>query len=319
MLSAGRWQPFLLVVILIGLCDQSASSSTNGSSRSEFRLSPISNWQASWTASQAQGTVMAMIAQDCIVIVLRSPATNVHKPTWSIEENQQGVLLDGILVRRIAVEQARFSNVSPMVCYAPSLITVGPQSLCAMSGLALDVEHLCRRLQQYADDHYNVFQTSLTSYALTEKLAKTFQNVCMYHDSRPYGVQALIVGCDDIDHEKGWCLYSVDPSGSWQSWGKATAIGKYGRDIRTLLGKKLKSMSHMALSSIGIRQVVTQLMECWKETCKQENINTKIREDWEVLILRKDPENSSKSCLFCVPTEEIGQILDEVNSANAPQ
>jgi 20S proteasome alpha/beta subunit len=221
-------------------------------------------------------------------------------------------------VERIDKDQQYSRNNNNMIQYAPSWITVGSNTICAMTGLALDVEHLCRVLQKFADDHYNIYQTSLSTHVMTQRLAKLLQNACLFQGARPFGVQAMLIGCDDDidrDNNDGLCIYSMDPSGSWQSWGRATAIGKYGREARKILSKKLQSSSSSS-SNMNLQDAVECLAECWKETCRQQNIaaSNNAKEDCQVLILRKDPKESTKSHLYRVPSEEMNRILEKVDN-----
>ena len=308
----------LIILLFCSCCHQGCASSRNNV---VVTLSPISGWQASWTASQAQGTAVAMTIGDCLVLFSRSPSTNVYKPSLDIitvreeDRDDDTNYLHGLRVERIEKDQPYTRN--SMIQYAPSWITVGSNSICAMTGLALDVEHLCRVLQKFNDDHYNTYQKSLTTHVMTQRLAKLLQSVCLSQGGRPFGVQAMIIGCDDdiddSDNNDGLCIYSMDPSGSWQSWGRATAIGKYGLDVRRILSKKLQSPSS---SNMNLQDAVECLIECWKETCQQQNIaaSNNAKEDYQVLVLRKDPKDSTKSLLYRVPSEEMNRILEKVDN-----
>ena len=275
------------------------SSSISGTSGSKDILTPIPRWQESWTASQAHGTAMAMAVQDCLVMFLRSPSTNVYKPVFSATDTLE---VNGLRVERIDGEHQHAS-----MQYAPSWFPVGSHTLCAMSGLALDVEHISRVLQKKVHDHWFVYQTSMTTHAMAQKVASVLQNECLLKGSRPYGVQCILAGCDDI--EGGLCIYSIDPTGAWQSWGRATAIGKFGTDVRRVLAKKLLSSSIKELDA-----AVECLLGSWKETCQEQGIDRKDDEDYEVLIFQKDPKNSRKSCLFRVSSEEVDRIMNKVDS-----
>ena len=247
---------------------------------------------------------MAMVVGDCVVVFLRSPSTDVYKPGFSASETTK---LGGLKVERIdgAAEHQPAS-----MQYAPSWFPIGSHTICAMTGLALDVEHVCRVLQKEVDDHFFVHQESLTTHAMTQRMASMLQNACLSKGGRPYGVQCMLVGCDDIDPKDGaLCIYSMDPTGAWQSWGRATAIGKFGTDVRRVLAKKLKSSPIQELET-----ALECLLETWKETCHDLGINRREEEDCEVLVLRKDPNNSKKSLLFRVPTEEVDRIMDKIEA-----
>eukprot|EP00536_Pseudo-nitzschia_multiseries_P003443 jgi/Psemu1/295217/fgenesh1_pm.53_\ len=267
-------------------------------------LTPIARWQESWTASQAHGTAMAMTVQDFLVLFLRSPSTDVYKHTYRVAEATE---LKGLLVERIEKDRHHES-----VQYAPSWFPIGSHTVVAMTGLALDVEHICRVLQKKVDDHYFVYQTSLTTHAMTQKMASVLQNECLLKGKRPFGVQSLILGCDDIDQDGGsLCIYSIDPTGTWQNWGRGTAIGKLAPEVRKILARRIESSSIMELED-----AINCLIGTWKETCKNVGTNNeKDREDYEVLILQKDPKNMSTSRLFRVPTREVDRIAEKSDSA----
>mmetsp|Transcript_29998 Transcript_29998/g.64250 ORF Transcript_29998/g.64250 Transcript_29998/m.64250 type:complete len:320 (-) Transcript_29998:299-1258(-) len=275
-------------------------------------LTPIPRWQESWTASQAQGTAMAMAVDDCLVLFLRSPSTDVYKPAYSTtNSNEESTELNGLHVERIENEHNPDASSTQ---YAPSWFPIGSRSLCAMTGLAMDVEHICRVLQKKVNDHHFVYQTSLTTHAMTQQVASMLQNECLMKGSRPFGVQCLIVGCDDIDPSNGaLCIYTIDPTGSWQSWGRATAIGKFGTDVRRNLAKKLRSSSSTSITTV--EEATECLIGSWKETCIDLGMNTNNdEEDCEVLILRRDPKNNLKRCLFRVSTEEVDRIMNKIEN-----
>ena len=300
-----RNRQFILLLTLWLSVHMVLSSSTPGSnsiSDSKEFLSPIPRWQESWTASQAHGTAMAMTVQDFLVIFLRSPSTDVYRPAYPTAAATE---LNGLRVERIEREHQHAS-----MQYAPSWFPIGSHTVCAMTGLALDVEHICRVLQRKVNDHYFIYQTSMTTHTMTQKVASVLQNECLMKGSRPFGVQSILVGCDDIDPEDGsLCIYSIDPTGSWQNWGRATAIGKFAPDVRRILAKKLQSSSITELE-----EAVECLLESWKETCKELGIEKKDNEDCQVLVLHKDPKNISKSRLFRVPTDEVDRIMEKIDS-----
>jgi 20S proteasome alpha/beta subunit len=341
-------------------------------------LSPIPNWQASWTASQAQGTAIALVVEDCVVLFLRSPATNVYKPKVPTvhrhpteglkEEEDDPDYAETTVVSELhglPVEMVDLDHPSMTVQYAPPWFAIGSHSVCAMTGLAMDVEHLVRVVQKRVDDHYNLFRKSLTTHVMTQSLASILQGACLADGgTRPYGVQALLVGCDDIDGDNGadggrtaaagsaaLCIYSIDPSGSWQSWGRATAIGRYATEVRLVLARELRRKRRRRRSSgeddgnnnnnnnnggvaaaatttsattgtagavpHGLEESVECLFEIWKETCRQQNVHTgddRNKEDYEVLILQRDPRNRSKSRLFRVPSKTVSGILDRLEA-----
>jgi 20S proteasome alpha/beta subunit len=380
----GRATRFLLAVsILVAIHGRHLvvfGSSSNNPSRVVdkdiiIQLSPIDGWQASWTASQAQGTAMAMVVQDdCLVVVCRSPRTNVYKysllpllleeETRSTPDDDDDTWMDGLRLQKVISTVGGTSSTSstsiPMVQYAPSWFPLTGNACCAMTGLAMDVEHLCRVLQKLADDHYNVYQSSSSStphHTLVVTMAQLLQSACRMKESRPYGAQILLVGCNDNNNNGNnnnnaascsppsscpslfFGLYTIDPSGTWQSWGKATAIGKYARQVRMLLGSKLRrpkrqqqedcssTTSNNNNNNSNVMMTVSQgvelLLQCWIQACQQEQQTTSTTatatiasqkdEDWDVYILRKGKKKNSSSEMemWKVPTEDISQLLEK--------
>lgn len=304
-------------------------SGSNNSNSRRNSICPIKNWQESWTASQAQGTAVALAVQDCVVLFLRSPSTNVYRPQIptvrlesSVDKEDETLEVE---LHGLPVEMVDREDPIMMVQYAPPWFAVGSHSICAMTGLAMDVEHLIRVLQKRVDDHYNLFQKSLTTHVMTQGLATVLQSVCLFAEGRPYGVQALLVGCDDIDDTiSPLCIYSIDPSGSWQSWGRATAIGKYALEVRQVLARNLRRLQQANTGMGGdqsirpnLKESVQCLIESWKETCKKYNVmsdNQMNREEFEVLILQRDPQNGATSRLFRVPSKTVSLILESVET-----
>lgn len=193
------------------------------------------------------------------------------------------------------------------VQFAPSWFAIGPHSLCAMTGLASDVEHLCRVLQKQVDGHWNIFDTHATTHSMTMRLADKFQQET-FAGSRPFGVQCLLVGGDDYDPERTFCTYTIDPSGAWQSWGGTTAIGKYASTMRDELAKKRTT------PPTSLKDALRQIIDCWMETCKKQNVNLHAEDDYEVLVLRKE-EGVSK--IYVVEDEMVHSIVEEAVTAQA--
>jgi len=119
-------------------------------------------------------------------------------------------------------------------------------------------------------------------------------------------VQALLVGGDDIDPSRGLCIYSIDPSGSWQSWGKGACIGRYSNKLRKELAKSFSSPS-----SPSLQEALSQLVNCWVEICKSENLSLSKEEDMEVLVLHRNP-TSGRSELFIVENDHVNKIFTEL-------
>lgn len=246
---------------------------------------PIRHWDASWAASCAQGTAIALACQDCVILVIRSASSNTWKPPLLTHEPQEHLGL------RICPMDPR------KVYFGPSWLS-SENSLCAMTGLTSDVEHLCRSLQRQADDHITMYDQPLTTHVLQQRIASRMQKRASDGD-RPFGLQALLVGCDDLDPTRP-CLYSIDPSGSWQSWGRATAIGKYAKQVRAQLAKQEPPTT--------LDKALSQVMESWSQMCHEENINSK-DDEYQVIVFWRDAE--TKRCRLATVEESVVREIQE--------
>jgi 20S proteasome alpha/beta subunit len=344
--------PWLVILlVLLRQCHANSSRTTSGI------LSPVPNWQASWTASQASSTVIAMVYKDCIVLFLQSPSSNVWKGIsdssrrrQANDENVRKRNVYGLALDEQDVLVASTSTSMASLQYAPSWISLSNDNvyqciISAMTGLAVDVEHLYRVLQKECEDCKNLHQQhKVTTHTFTRRLASILQNECLRPGGRPYGVQVLFAGCDGIieDYSSGddrsstsLCIYSIDPSGNWQSWMKGTAIGQFGPELRHLLGKKMKLADAAAVNSgrrdrindtdetdcrwwsTGLEGAVECLIECWKETCQQQNMNLREshEEDYNVLVLKQQRQRRRNSKGL---PEKIGMKGSSASSAIEP-
>jgi len=267
--------------------------SVSASGKSDL-LTPIPRWYESWAASQSRGTAIAMAVEDYIVVLLRSPSTNVYRsPLLSAD----GTELSGLRLERLEGEYHH-----TCMQYAPSCFPVGTHTICAVTGLALDVEHVCRVLLKKVADHLFVYQATMTTHAMTQKIASVLQEECFLKGSRPYGVQCMLVGYDNIDlKDGGICIFTIDPTGTWQSWGKATAIGKFGSDVREILARRLQSSPNIT----KLDEALTYLLWSCKETFSEIGLEKKDDQDFEVLILKKETKYDRKNLLYRIFSKEV--------------
>lgn len=116
------------------------------------------------------------------------------------------------------------------------------------------------------------------------------------------------MGGDDIDPSRGFCIYSVDPSGGWQSWGQGTAIGKFAAQARKQIAKKRKTKPE------NMKEALSELIESWIQTCKAENVNLQQEEEYQALIIKE----SGNGCnLFVVDKEKVLDIVSHRMAANS--
>jgi hypothetical protein len=266
-----------------------------------------------------------------MLLVLVSPASTVYRPlpvtttasSSSSPSNDQIQNLFGVRVFRIHSDSNNDNNNNDdennnndeIVQFAPPWIRLGPHSLCAMTGLASDVEHLVRVVQHQVDTHWNVYDTHMTTHAMTVGLATTLATECL-QGNRPFGVQCLLLGGDgrddsddDVsDPHRLFGVYTMDPSGSWQSWGGTTAIGKYAPLLQVQLAKQRTTLN----PPTTLVQALERVVDCWIETT---NPTVPIRgedhdNDYQVLILHKmagDP-----TChVYAVCDDDVRRIVSE--------
>ena len=202
-------------------------------------ISPVSNFDNSWTASSIQSTTCAVC---CTVGGKQSAAVVLMKGGDERLENCAGSSADdwievgGLRVRLHRPDRATTLEASPR------WTQLGPSTLCCMTGLMSDVDHLSRVLQNEVDSHRVLFEGSriMPTVELLQELTGQLRDAAQYENGRPFGVQALIVGCARASKEK-LSLFTLDPSGGYRHWGTATAIGKDASTVRKRLYELLSA------------------------------------------------------------------------------
>mmetsp|Transcript_9236 Transcript_9236/g.22029 ORF Transcript_9236/g.22029 Transcript_9236/m.22029 type:complete len:315 (+) Transcript_9236:317-1261(+) len=264
--------------------------------------SPLKQWNSAFAASSAQSSCLAMkYNKECVILLYRSPLSNRWKPYLSSPSApSQSTELLGLPVTPVE---------SSVVQHAPSWMSFPNGQVLAMTGFAADVDHLARTIQKHADNHQTIYEESMTTHSMTTKLAAVVQKVAQSGGRRPFGVQALLIGGDDIDPSRGLCIYSIDPSGSWQSWGQGASIGRYSNKLRKELAKSLSSSS-----SSSLEEALSQLIGCWVDTCRAENLSLSEEEDLEVLVLHRNPTNGHCG-LFIVDNDHVKSTFTHLSKA----
>jgi len=317
------------------------------------------NFEPSLAASQASATAIAYRFQrDAILLVLRSPTTNVYRPPM-VSSSSEIFATDGNTAAvggsttsssvevpaDLKVSPISDDDISSLVHFAPSWVYLHPQkTLCVMTGLASDVEHLIRVIQNEVDVHYNIYGQHLTTHSLvTGGLSHTLMKECL-SGRRPWGIQGLFIGVDDdddrydVEDEKAnddvskpnrrssFGVYTVDPSGAWQSWGSGmTAVGKYAKTVQEQLAKKrlMTTTTTTTSPTSSLRDALELVLGCWIETCKSQNINV-VRmmeeDDFQVLVLQKKKRirqsrswrDEQKNCqLYGINDDDVRMVISE--------
>lgn len=125
---------------------------------SSSTTSPVPNWDASWTASSLQGTV--------IVVPCQTESSESHTTT-----NALLVLL-------------------PSSSSLPSF-TILDDAFVAWTGFAVDVECLTNQLLQHTDDHISIYNQAPGNVATF--VASCVRREAMEGSGRPLAVQALVI------------------------------------------------------------------------------------------------------------------------------
>lgn len=178
MLSLRLRESLLFTILWLGF--RECRGSTPGGSIG----TPVRGFDRSWAASCAQGTAVVLRYQDFVLIFLRGPSSNLWRPSIPPASEE----ISGLRVSPVQSDTVQF---------APSWLSLGPNSLCVMTGLGSDVEHLARVLQKQVDSHWNIYDQYMTTHSMTMGMAETFREAAFGSRVRPYGVQCLLVGGDD--------------------------------------------------------------------------------------------------------------------------
>ena len=212
-------------------------------------LSPVRNLESSLAAAAAHGTIVAVTAKlaesqndneigsDMATIILTRSPTVRSNLTLDFMRNHGYDEEDDDSIEDMFRSQLLIGPVpttAGMVHLLHSSLAVG------MTGFASDVRYLSRFLANLNVNFEHLHGRSSSSAAgslsalkATRALSSKLSNVAMISGARPYGVEAIIVGPGSI------C--TVDPSGCFHRWNKASAIGKYSQQIRKRLTALLTS------------------------------------------------------------------------------
>lgn len=203
----------LLALVGLNLSRSYASSSLGDSGFTP----PVVNWGPAWAASSLHTTVVAIACKSSTIVVLYpgEKLTAIQTDEW-IERDNLRVSLHHYSDH--LPKQKRWSD-------------IGSKAVIFMTGLASDVDYLLRVLLEHVESDRILFDQSRCTPAISvvQKLTNQIQNEAKYKSGRPFGVQGLVLG----QNSRGTTsLFTVDPSGSYRSWGCATAIGRNASAVR---------------------------------------------------------------------------------------
>lgn len=242
------WRSALGVVALVVLHASAAVQQ-----RQQSSLSPIEEFPASWAASSAHGSAIAL------PFVASSQTDNNNNKKLSVPDVQDGVVI--LLQSKTSPYRVSSTKLDASTEYSKNLFGVRVANrpltsskrwtlfdqICfgTWTGYAPDIDYLNGCIWKLLDDHRFVQNTalSLSVSRLVLALAETLREECQLPLSRPFGVQGLFVGQDGRRRTASNSLHIVtlDPSGGYRHWKRGTAIGKSAHLIRQQLVECLQT------------------------------------------------------------------------------
>lgn len=185
----------------------------------------------------------------------------------------------------IPVSQAARSSWTPL----------GTGAICAMTGLASDVDHVSRVVQQGIHTHRIIYDAATFPSPLSQLVASlsgTVRDAAKYKGGRPYGMQALLVGTYGNSNNKNsnrspMGVYTVDPAGAWRSWGSGcTAIGRNAEDVRQMVYENLQNRP--AESTLNPRSALEVAFQSLLKATSAANVNQD-SDLYEAVLFWEDP------------------------------
>ena len=234
-----------------------ASSAPGGTSA----ISPIQNFGPSVAASNAQGTIVAVayplgagtrkaegdlgVSNDGAGIVVLSLSSSSTKSTDDIIvplqpshlKHPEAINVNGI---HILPNRDLLRQVLRKELKHPRWASMGSEALCCFTGFSADADYLIRALQENVDSQQTLHEgdsSHVTARQIVNWLSEELREAGESEGSRPYGVQALLVG---LSSQKELSMYTFDPSGGYRHWCAATVIGRGSIEKRKLLADLLQ-------------------------------------------------------------------------------
>jgi 20S proteasome alpha/beta subunit len=264
-------------------------------------VSPIRNFEPSWTASSSGGTTIAIPCsmkgrvdmvneiggEPAVVMIFRSfsmsSLANNNDATIKASNPSAITVLSGLrVVRPIYISADDVSS----NCPSQRWTHMGSTAVCSMNGFVPDVDFLTRFLQQLVEDYRTTNENNslvntvpMSTIKLVQYLADELQNACQWQGGRPFGVQAILVGKDTFGGiSTSLSIYTVDPSGGYRRWIGGTAVGWHGNLIRKKMldyrhspNKKYNILDALSALTIGLQaSIFSQNNESERESDQYE-------------------------------------------------
>jgi len=318
-----QWAHFALIILSIQLIQVARSNASSD-------LYPGKKLEPSLAASCASGTIVAVSypmkdqsEKEALVLLMGTSSSVTRNPDFPYANRANG--LDEIFSSDVvAVESSWlklegihvFRHFSDVISTSASSqwTILGSSAVSCMTGLASDVDYLSRILQKQVDGNRIVYEThqSATNQAshhslavkLVQKLSNILQEATQYQDSRPYGIQALVVGVAPLvttnhpfdsnnqraQRRQRLNLWTLDPTGGFRHWGAATAIGRKAVPVRQQLHRLLSEGGAPENASKALHVCLQACLEATQEPIRYEALLVWVTSSGDIAIGTIDPK-----------------------------
>ena len=136
----------------------------------------------------------------------------------------------------VATEKAKTSKLMVSKVQGDKIHKIDDHVYCVVSGLTADANYLLEYLRKQSQKNYSEFEEEITLEQLVERVCDLKQSYTQSGGMRPFGSSFIFFG---KDFEKGFQLWSSDPSGNMFAW-KAIAQGSNEENANTFLKENYK-------------------------------------------------------------------------------
>jgi 20S proteasome alpha/beta subunit len=214
---------------------------------------------------------------------------------------------------------------------------LGSTTMCSMTGFVPDVDHLHHYLLQSVEQHRSIYDSTswdstraLSILHMVQTLAERLQSATNASGgARPFGVQTLMVG----SIRNRLAIFTLDPSGGYRSWIRATAIGHHATLIRKYLQERHVSpentMRHVndnddetkqsaaTASAAAATDGKTALERCLRTSVQamreQDSVSSEASDTYEAVVIASDRKNHPYSlCIGVVDPSQIAEIHERI-------
>ena len=251
--------------------------------------SPIKHLEASIAASTAYSTIVAIQCDECLILVSRSPS----KETCSL---MSLVAAD--------VDTSNFQGLTICSGTPKRWLQLTQDTVCTMTGFTPDIQHLTGVIKRQVESHQSLYSEPHSIHLTMRELATVMRRTAQREGSRPFGVQALMVGRD----AGGWQTYTVDPSGLWRHFASgATAIGRHADKVKEELKEALKERKSRSAKD-GLDIAVESIMKGVSMANEKD-----VLDSYEALLIQKDDQG------HCETSRISSHSIDECYQSSIKQ